>query len=719
MFQNLLNSIRTGINASILTLIIPLVFFVILFIDSKACKTKEFNEDYLDKNQTKIIKGFLAIGIVLHHLSQRTAAPWLKSKYIIHGLDFFVNIGYLFVGGFLFITGYGLYKSFKSKSNYFENYFIRRILPILLAYLTTNLSYYFYNPIKSTYNWYIVACLLCYILFYFGFSKFKKEYLSFLFIIVGVVAYSVVCAFLMLGGWWYNTISLFVVGLLYAKYERNIVSILKKLYIPLLILLVVTTCLCNWYGRYYEELLYPLTSESIYDLYSTYIILFRSVAAISFVFVIILVSLKFKFNNKVLAFYGSISLEFYLIQGLFVQGFSYSYFDESVKAVMYYIRNIPLYMLVVIALSTGLGFGLHFCDEKIKDFLLYFAEKRKEEIAYVKKALKKVIIVICLALVAYVFVHTIIGLIQSRGINKSLEIYENNYISYADVDGKKMAAYIVGEGENTLVFMRGNDDPCPSLSLRYLADKLAEDYKVVVLDYLGTGFSDRPDSERTSENITNEIHEALNDFGIKGKYILVPQYISSIYAQEYTSKYKDEVKGIIAFESETEAEQSAIFEYLKASPVEYHKYIKIEYFKNYCLSRLCKIKGVSYLIWKIAEPEYIHSVKEDELIVASDIFFKNIYNSTYLNERYNEYENIKNAKDLKYPDDIFVYDVIAYYDSHEISRMGLKPEELHGSVCSDLSKHSVKIVNDMHNVFFAGPTFTKSIIDEAVLLIEQ
>ena len=104
MLTNLINNITIGINSTILTIIIPILFISLLFVQSKFYKKDEWNEDYLSKTQTKIIKGFCAVGIVLHHLAQKTAAPWLESKYIIHGLDFFVNIGYLFVGAFLFIS---------------------------------------------------------------------------------------------------------------------------------------------------------------------------------------------------------------------------------------------------------------------------------------------------------------------------------------------------------------------------------------------------------------------------------------------------------------------------------------------------------------------------------------------------------------------------------------------------------------------------------------
>ena len=53
-------------------------------------------------SQTKALQGFFAICIMLHHIGQKTCAYWLNPKYIVHGLDVFVPIGYFFVGIFCY-----------------------------------------------------------------------------------------------------------------------------------------------------------------------------------------------------------------------------------------------------------------------------------------------------------------------------------------------------------------------------------------------------------------------------------------------------------------------------------------------------------------------------------------------------------------------------------------------------------------------------------------
>lgn len=368
------SSIIECVNANKLTLVAPILFISLLFIGCKLFKKGEWNEEFLSLEQTKMIKGFCTVGIVLHHCSQRTAAAWLPSIYIIHGLDFFVDIGYLFVAVYLFFSGYGLYKSYKNKDNYFKHYFLKRFVPLLLALFFSELIYYLYHHVLSTYTWYVYAILICYALFYIGFKFIKNEHVSLLIVLFGIILYSIYCANHELGGWWYNTIGLFYIGLVFGKYETSIVEIFKKGYVPLLLFSVSLTFVCRYYGLYYEQAVYSVYKKEIVDLYNLLIIVFRFFAGIGFTLLLLLISLKIRFNNKVLLFYESISLEFYLIQGLFAHMFSFLYFDTFKP--LYYIKNIPLYTIVVLVCSTISGLVLHIVDSKISKTLFNIVNKK-------------------------------------------------------------------------------------------------------------------------------------------------------------------------------------------------------------------------------------------------------------------------------------------------------------------------------------------------------
>ena len=59
---------------------------------------------------------------------------------------------------------------------------------------------------------------------------------------------------------------------------------------------------------------------------------------------------KVQFGNKVLAWLGSVTLEFYLMHGVFVELFGFNFLDIAKSA--YYIRAVPLYIAAVLACSV-------------------------------------------------------------------------------------------------------------------------------------------------------------------------------------------------------------------------------------------------------------------------------------------------------------------------------------------------------------------------------
>ena len=206
------------------------VFFAILLFKAKFFTKGTWNDEVLSLNQTKSILGFCAIGIVFHHLAQKTCAPWLNQEVIVHGLDFFLNLGHLFVALFFFYSGFGLFKSLKSKENYLKGFLGKHLTPIIILYLLINCEFYYVGKFFSPYTWYINAIVILYILFYCSFRFVKNDVASICFVALGILIYSFVCNWLVLGVWWYNTAFLFVVGIIFAKNEEKIILFFKNKY---------------------------------------------------------------------------------------------------------------------------------------------------------------------------------------------------------------------------------------------------------------------------------------------------------------------------------------------------------------------------------------------------------------------------------------------------------------------------------------------------------
>lgn len=357
----------------------PLMLFVILF-GAKWSKKGSWNEEFLSLQQTKYIQGYLAVCIMLHHIGQETCASWQEYK-LIPGLELFVPIGYFFVAVFFFCSGFGLYKSKQGKADYFHGFFKKRMLPLLLAFVFSNWIYvvarilmhekmnsgklFFYLTgiaMPNIYGWFAIIMPLFYLFFYVSFRVFKKEGWQIGSVMVCTFVYTFLGTnidhndFLMQGEWWYNCVHLFWIGILFAKYEKQVVAVFRKCYIVLLplaaIFMYVTFVLSEWFMgifSYYGE--YNPTLSRFQVVGNRWICLSMQMLACGlFVLVVVLLNMKLKIGNRFLGFMGTITLEFYILHGLFLEFFSYRFCNLVPSIVR--IKNVALLIVIVFALSV-------------------------------------------------------------------------------------------------------------------------------------------------------------------------------------------------------------------------------------------------------------------------------------------------------------------------------------------------------------------------------
>lgn len=116
------------------------------------------------------------------------------------------------------------------------------------------------------------------------------------------------------------------------------------------------------------------------------------------------------------------------------------------------------------------------------------------------------------------------------------------------VDGRDMNVLISGTGDETIVLLPGLGTAAPALDFQPLIAALDDTYRVVAVEPFGTGLSAQTDAPRTAENISAEVHEALQQLGID-RYTLMGHSISGIYALTYTAAYPDEVTAFIGIDT--------------------------------------------------------------------------------------------------------------------------------------------------------------------------
>jgi pimeloyl-ACP methyl ester carboxylesterase len=207
----------------------------------------------------------------------------------------------------------------------------------------------------------------------------------------------------------------------------------------------------------------------------------------------------------------------------------------------------------------------------------------------------------------------------------------DSYGKYVQVDGKKMNVSIQGDGEQTIVLLPGQGTPTPVLDFKLLIDQLASDYKVVAIEPFGYGLSDRTDKERTSENIVSEIHEAVEQLGLK-RYILMGHSITGLYGVSYVKQYPDEVMAFVGIDSSVPNQPGMDVKLPLKS---------MQFLQSSGLMRL--IKKVS------ADPydamDYDEHTKEQMNLISNQVST----NSTLINELKNLGSNFKNAENMIYP----------------------------------------------------------------------
>ena len=683
----------------------PLLTALILW-GAKCFKRGNWNEEFLSLTQTKTLQGFCAVCVMLHHIGQKTCAPWLPSEVIIHGLDVFVPIGYLLVGVFLFFSGFGLYKSHQSKPDYLQGFFGRRCLMPILTLLFTNMAMVavrihlgekisFSGPFRLTgpvmfngYAWFVYTLLIFYIFFYFAYRYCKSEKAATVFVLIGVVGYILFCDWWMYGTWWYNSALLFAVGILFARHETTLIQNMRKYYGIYLPIAFIATCLFFFTGE------------------CTGYVIFQMVAACAFVILLLLLGMKIKIGNKALGFLGSITLELYLLHGIFLQLFGY---NEAVTNPTR-IKNVTLLVLVVLLCTLLTAYPAH----KLFNALATYIRKNKEMTALLwkdfKKFLKWSFLFLMVLTLYYAFKHNHTR--QSR--QELIDDYIKENITFANVDGEKMSAYITGEGDHTIVLLRGLDDPCPSLTLSPLADALAPQNKVIILDYFGCGFSDSTDRERTAENFVYEIRTALQNLDIQGPYIFAAHDISGLYAQLYAQNYREEVEAIVGLDSAVAAQPQDLLKETNISPKAYKEQLKKQSILNLALRQSLYITGYGRMAWPLYQEGIKAKLSNAEYDILEEQFAENYYSADSMEEMALRYDNHQLLLQHKYPEDLPALFILSDYAEDGPLYPGSDWVQLHEDLCTNPTIQSTLFIDANPYLPYYAPDYTAEIIQKFI-----
>lgn len=164
-----------------------------------------------------------------------------------------------------------------------------------------------------------------------------------------------------------------------------------------------------------------------------------------------------------------------------------------------------------------------------------------------KRMLSKSLIVI-LIIIAIVVLFIIISFVRHKICSSKEKYLLTPLGELVEVNGHNMSVYIEGEGEKTLVFMSGGGTCSPILDFKSLYSLLTDEYKIVVVEKFGYGFSDVVDENRDIDTILSETRMALDKAEVEGPYVLCPHSMSGLEALYWAQKYPEEVEAIIGLD---------------------------------------------------------------------------------------------------------------------------------------------------------------------------
>lgn len=224
-----------------------------------------------------------------------------------------------------------------------------------------------------------------------------------------------------------------------------------------------------------------------------------------------------------------------------------------------------------------------------------------------------------------------------------MKLYEENKYpatgEYVDVEGEKLHVTVKGRGEKTIVLLPGLGTAAPALDFEPLVNELSKDFRVVVVEPFGYGWSDLTKRERTVENIVEEIRTSLQTAQIEGPYIIMPHSLAGIYSMYYADKYPKEVEAVIGIDPTL----PQALEYFDEAAPKMPSYFR--FFAPTGIARLTLLLNSDNFLPAAEEGTY----SEENLTMTKAISAWKGYNKNIIEEANAIQENVEKTKELSFP----------------------------------------------------------------------
>ncbi|MBO4494453.1 MAG: acyltransferase family protein [Clostridiales bacterium] len=363
------------------------VLGAILFTGSSKRPANEMA--FFDRISSKEIQGVLAVFIMFHQTVVALDANFKDAG----DMMFFYYYGILAVSFFFFSSGFGLLKRWMTDKDYIKGFMKRRIFTVLVPFFICNYIYltdallnniifrkhfgfgevicsFFGIFLVNNEMWFAVEIMILYVAFRIVFSKVKKP-LTGILIMTGVVLAMMtiglfsghsntgVMSYWFKGEWWYNTIFMFPIGMLYAYKEERINKVIKRSFVSILLASSILLVLLDYIHRglildsiYWTE--YTKSPHPLLD--KLHGLGVETLFELVFLILVITIISRIKIGNPVIKFFGKISLEIIMLNYLMIDKLFFLYTKYGIRvylpavvvgtlvcaSVVYIIKNIVL-----------------------------------------------------------------------------------------------------------------------------------------------------------------------------------------------------------------------------------------------------------------------------------------------------------------------------------------------------------------------------------------
>ena len=116
------------------------------------------------------------------------------------------------------------------------------------------------------------------------------------------------------------------------------------------------------------------------------------------------------------------------------------------------------------------------------------------------------------------------------------------------VNGHQINVYVEGDGPETIVVLSGAGIASPILDFKEVSESLSKQYKLVIVERAGYGYSDDSNHSRDVMEVLSETRQALSQANITGPFIILSYSMASLESLAWQEKYPDEVKALIGLD---------------------------------------------------------------------------------------------------------------------------------------------------------------------------